>query len=436
MVMYVLIISKDRQEAERATVFSAIAKNYYSMHMIDLEKRHVEHFIEPAMIRNLIGNSKDPQEMLLRVVSGTTNDEYSEIMTEFVDLSTISDRLRERNQVSCEFIGRNYGWTRMSITSLEKKDDIQRKIMIITQVIDAEKRQEIELLFKSYNDALTGLYNRSAYETAIAELDAAPIADDFVLVSMDVNGLKVVNDTLGHAAGDELICGAADCMKRCFSSYGKIYRTGGDEFVALIYANEAQLETIRRDFEDITLHWEGELIDKLSVSTGYLPKSELLNPTFREMSILADERMYDAKKAFYAQKGVDRRGQKDAHIALCALYTKILKININEDSFEVVDMDHEEMVSSKGYSTRLSEWFTNFANSGYVHPEDREMFLEETSLPTISQYFAQGKNTTLGIVYRRKYGDEFKKVLMEIIPAGDYTNENQNLFLYVKKIDR
>ena len=51
---------------------------------------------------------------------------------------------------------------------------------------------------------------------------------------MDVNGLKKVNDQLGHDAGDELLKGASSCISRCFGSYGKAYRTGGDEFIAIV----------------------------------------------------------------------------------------------------------------------------------------------------------------------------------------------------------
>ena len=53
-------------------------------------------------------------------------------------------------------------------------------------------------------------------------------------ISIDLNGLKRVNDTYGHVAGDELIRAAADCMKNSFNEYGKIYRIGGDEFAVII----------------------------------------------------------------------------------------------------------------------------------------------------------------------------------------------------------
>ncbi|MBR5705734.1 MAG: diguanylate cyclase, partial [Deltaproteobacteria bacterium] len=57
--------------------------------------------------------------------------------------------------------------------------------------------------------------------------------EDLAVFSIDVNGLKTVNDSLGHDAGDELIRGAADCISAAFGQTGKCYRTGGDEFVVL-----------------------------------------------------------------------------------------------------------------------------------------------------------------------------------------------------------
>ncbi len=59
---------------------------------------------------------------------------------------------------------------------------------------------------------------------------------------MDINGLKCINDSLGHAAGDELICAAADCMKECFQNYGNVYRIGGDEFVIIMTEKTEELQ--------------------------------------------------------------------------------------------------------------------------------------------------------------------------------------------------
>lgn len=55
-----------------------------------------------------------------------------------------------------------------------------------------------------------------------------------------MNGLKTVNDTKGHAAGDELIKGAADCLALSVGNKGKVYRTGGDEFMAVVHSDDPE----------------------------------------------------------------------------------------------------------------------------------------------------------------------------------------------------
>ena len=70
---------------------------------------------------------------------------------------------------------------------------------------------------------------------------------------MCLNGLKKANDTLGHSAGDELICAAANCMKFAFASYGKIYRIGGDEFVVWIQESVSNIDSILQVFDELFL---------------------------------------------------------------------------------------------------------------------------------------------------------------------------------------
>ena len=87
---------------------------------------------------------------------------------------------------------------------------------------------------KSNVDQLTGLLNRSSYEDKIKEYSKDNLPDNLVLVSIDLNNLKTINDSKGHAAGDEIIKGAADCLQQCLGGYGDVYRIGGDEFLCLV----------------------------------------------------------------------------------------------------------------------------------------------------------------------------------------------------------
>lgn len=157
--------------------------------------------------------------------------------------------------------------------------------------------------------------------------------------------------------------------------------------------------------------------------------------TAHDITVLADARMYESKNAFYREKGIDRRGQKDAHIALCALYTKILKINLTKDSYQIVNMSEEEKTEEKGFSDSLSAWFSEFADKGLIYPDDLEEYLSKTNVSYMKKYFKRNK-TSLTVFYRRKIGEDYKRVMMEIIPANDYTHENQSLYLYVKCIDK
>lgn len=81
----------------------------------------------------------------------------------------------------------------------------------------------------SYKDALTKLGNRFSVEKFVKRLDKNKCIG---AVYCDITGLKNVNDTQGHEAGDKLILRASDCLKKIFSDYG-IFRIGGDEFLVL-----------------------------------------------------------------------------------------------------------------------------------------------------------------------------------------------------------
>lgn len=157
---------------------------------------------------------------------------------------------------------------------------------------------------KAKIDELTGCPNRKAYKD---DMTGISLASEFVYATLDVNGLKSVNDNQGHAAGDELIRGAAECMKQCFGSYGKVYRIGGDEFAAVLFVNEEKIKEIFADFEDVVSHWSGNRVHSLAISCGYVYSREKAWESFQEIFNTADNRMYEEKAKYYSVKGRDRR---------------------------------------------------------------------------------------------------------------------------------
>lgn len=167
-----------------------------------------------------------------------------------------------------------------------------------------EKFENEKLLYTSNTDELTRCYNRRAYEKDMHSLD---LNQEWIYLSLDLNGLKHANDTYGHAAGDEIIKGATDCMKEVFQEYGKVYRIGGDEFAVLLNRHIDDFDELLERFETTVSHWNGSLMKSLSISYGVVFSKEQKWQSIEDVCKEADNRMYTQKWSYYQKKGIDRR---------------------------------------------------------------------------------------------------------------------------------
>ena len=136
---------------------------------------------------------------------------------------------------------------------------------------------------------------------------AGALPGDFAIFSVDINGLKRVNDTLGHEAGDELIIGAARSIERALDGLAVCYRTGGDEFVALGRLSEEQAEGVLARIRREAARWQGATNAGLSLSAGYALAKDHPGLSAEKLVREADLKMYAAKAAYYRENGVDRR---------------------------------------------------------------------------------------------------------------------------------
>lgn len=166
----------------------------------------------------------------------------------------------------------------------------------------------LEKTIISLTDELTGLYNRRAYIDSLDQVKDAKSRSDMVLIMMDVNGLKEVNDSLGHEAGDELLIGTAECIRQAFGHLGNVFRIGGDEFTAVLNCSKSEAEKAADDLDTITGNWKGEMLEGISISKGIVFVCEHPEMTINEIEDLADRRMYEDKEAYYRKNSNDRRG--------------------------------------------------------------------------------------------------------------------------------
>ncbi len=179
--------------------------------------------------------------------------------------------------------------------------------MEFSQQTDQEHMQKQQLLIST--DALTGLYSRHAYSNILNEY-AVSMPEDLAAFSIDINGLKAVNDTLGHEAGDELICGAADCILRTFGDKGQCYRTGGDEFVAIVKMARDQADPALEKLKKQTQQWEGKTVKSLSLSAGYAFAADHKDCSCEMLVKEADKNMYVEKRVYYQAQGHERRNRR------------------------------------------------------------------------------------------------------------------------------
>lgn len=146
-------------------------------------------------------------------------------------------------------------------------------------------------------DALTGLLNRQAYYSYITN----NYKDITAIISIDMNGLKKINDTLGHIAGDEAISTVASCLMKSVRYKQPAYRTGGDEFI-IVCKKTSEDELLRL----ISVIRKNVSETEYTVSIGYCHSLDQ-NKDIDDMVKKSDEMMYKDKERHYAETGEKRR---------------------------------------------------------------------------------------------------------------------------------
>ena len=168
--------------------------------------------------------------------------------------------------------------------------------VISTTKLEAEKETSRAFLSMANTDSLTGIRNKHAFtdmENSLNERIKSGELKELAVVVCDINGLKYVNDTLGHAAGDKLIKDGSDLLCEHFKN-GSVFRIGGDEFVVLLVGKG--YETREESMRDLNRRVEANIsTDEVVISIGCStlePGDEQLHDAFTR----ADQLMYERKK--------------------------------------------------------------------------------------------------------------------------------------------
>ena len=173
--------------------------------------------------------------------------------------------------------------------------NMRRGLTLAHQELDQREKIEKQLRQLSTHDALTSIYNRAYFEEELARLEHSHEFPVTVLVA-DVDDLKVINDSRGHAVGDQILRCAAELLISAVRSSDVLARIGGDEFAILLSNTDNSIaERLLQRLKENMVHYNlkhPELPVQLSFGTATAMHGDL-----GETLKLADQRMYEHKVA-------------------------------------------------------------------------------------------------------------------------------------------
>ena len=183
-------------------------------------------------------------------------------------------------------------------------EELQNLAETYNKVFKENKETQMLIRHQAEHDALTGVFNRGAFEKLLKVHENAKEQSPFALILIDVDTFKSVNDTYGHAVGDEILKKVASLLRSAFRSIDFVCRIGGDEFSIIMVEMTTDLaytieEKIKAVNEELANPKSGLPAVSLSVGVAFTDRE---NP--------GDSLFKDADKALYYIKENGRNGCK------------------------------------------------------------------------------------------------------------------------------
>ena len=307
------LISKNREGQEIAEklesqmdILFSMAEIYDNVNLVDFRQMTETSLSEKDNEPRTLDFEAHAHSVMNHQIKRKVAPEQLDAFLEFTNLRTLKQRLTGKRFIYGEFINTETGWFRAQYINVEANENGEPYLVVYTiQNINMDKQREEDLIRISLTDELTQLFNRRSLNDDLSNYQCQELEDDLVIASIDINRLKYINDSMGHIAGDELIRAAATCLTDAIGESGKVYRTGGDEFTAVIHTNDflkidARIRTSSAD-------WKGDLCPSLSLSIGYAAHRDHPDASVEQLKRIADSNMYEDKNKFYEETGLDRR---------------------------------------------------------------------------------------------------------------------------------
>jgi len=187
----------------------------------------------------------------------------------------------------------NVIWVNLTVSQIQSKGYDGKYCLCMIEDITSKKKSEEKILYLSYRDQLTGLYNRRFYDEELSRINTSRNLPITIALG-DVNGLKLTNDAFGHVFGDNLLKKIASIFQKECRSEDIIARIGGDEFV-FIFPKTDYLEA-KKILDRITLALQKEQLKNPTCSVSFgLATKQNVKEDIRKIFMKAERNMYHNK---------------------------------------------------------------------------------------------------------------------------------------------
>lgn len=245
----------------------------------------------------------------------------------------------------------------------------ENEVLAIVRDITERKQMEQQLQYMSFHDALTGLYNRAYFEQEMNRLKSAR-PDEVGVVICDVDGLKLINDSLGHHMGDKVLKEVARMIKSAFRASDMVARIGGDEFAVLLPTQSTQLcvNACKRINRMVANYNKGSEMMPIGISIGYAMG--------KDSTVSLEEVLKEADNWMYRQKLHHHKSSRSAIVdaLMKALQTRDHITEGHGERLEKLTVLLAEAVGIAENNIHDLRLFARFHDIGKVGIPDRILF--------------------------------------------------------------
>ncbi len=251
-------------------------------------------------LKAIIGDKgTDARKTMEEIIRTITDERSVSDMRIFMNLDTLYERMNDVNTLSHEYMDISDRWCRVRFIASDRDNKGKLiHVLIVSEIIDREKRDRDRLLYLSETDQMTGVNNRGTGEMRIRK--QLMEGECGMLAILDIDRFKQINDTYGHGVGDKVLVMIATAMKATFREKDITMRLGGDEFAVYVNGvndrNEAEFilkrfigNVEKRSVEEL----QGNPVN-VSIGVAFYRKGDRF--AFEELYRRADACTYESKK--------------------------------------------------------------------------------------------------------------------------------------------